>query len=133
MTTTEIIEWNKIIAEFDGWSEQDGLMCKQEGSTCWRIDLEDFQYHSNWNQLMPVVEKIAGIPSISVKIFYYTVEHSDKMVCVCEIKKTYWPEHAIMKEDKLACRLEFTDNKNPQTLIWEQVVQFIQWYNTKNK
>lgn len=39
---TDIIEGNRLIAEFDGYD----------------IHMNGYQYHSSWDWLMPVVEKI---------------------------------------------------------------------------
>ena len=54
------IENNKLIAEFMGMEHcyrpyGDGFMEVKENGSC--IELEDLQYHSSWDWLMPVVQK----------------------------------------------------------------------------
>jgi hypothetical protein len=52
---------NKLIAEFMGMEHcyrpyGDGFMEVKENGSC--IELEDLQYHSSWDWLMPVLKKI---------------------------------------------------------------------------
>ena len=51
---------NKIIAEFMGMEHcyrpyDDGFMEVKENDSC--VELEDLQYHTSWDWLMPVAEK----------------------------------------------------------------------------
>jgi len=52
---------NKLIAEFMGMEHcyrpyDDGFMEVKENDSC--VELEDLQYHTSWDWLMPVVHKI---------------------------------------------------------------------------
>jgi hypothetical protein len=51
---TEIIEGNKLIADFMGWIHH-----KDENIN--EMEIANLQYHSSWDWIMPVVKKIAGI------------------------------------------------------------------------
>ena len=55
------IENNKLIAEFMGMEHcyrpyGDGFMEVKEDGSC--IELEDLQYHTSWDWLIPVIKKI---------------------------------------------------------------------------
>lgn len=66
MTQEEITEI-KIIAKFDGWEEwvTDGpIQLYKKGDTTKHIG--DLKYNSDWNLLMPVVEKIKSINRIGL-------------------------------------------------------------------
>lgn len=62
----EIIEGNKIIAEFDGWvliPIEENLCIPthyERGHDWWDLD-HPFLYNESWDYLMPVVEKIESI------------------------------------------------------------------------
>ena len=52
---------NKIIAEFMGMEHcyrpyDDGFMEVKENDSC--VELEDLQYHTSWDWLIPVVQKL---------------------------------------------------------------------------
>jgi hypothetical protein len=97
---TETLEGNKLIAEFDGWTETKphyGICKNLRGNRCdASIDSwEDLQYHISWEWLMPVVQKIIGIGKIhrkSTPVTDLTLE-------------------------------------TPINDVWEKCIQFIQWYN----
>jgi hypothetical protein len=67
MTQKEILKGNKLIAEFMGlysygvlnpvyaYNDDDYLACNH-------YELKELIYHSSWDWLMPVVEKIGNIP-----------------------------------------------------------------------
>jgi len=64
----EIIEGNQLIAEFHGWRHIPTP--KGKGKGYWDFpdwkkanwDAGSFQYHSSWDWLMPMLEKISRIP-----------------------------------------------------------------------
>ena len=81
---------NKLIAEFMGYEEQDMsfripkniLKIEQENDCpnsqdldCWDVPLKSLQFHTSWDWLMPVVEKIEqvheGVPQelINLSLF----------------------------------------------------------------
>lgn len=126
MEKNEIIEGNKLIAEFDGW--------KRVGSASSSEDLKDIPfykkfdnngkvihdgiyhhptYHDNWSTLMPVVEKIG---KLTVDNKFVEVELKTNDTCVISIEDVYFEEEA---EDTLI------------KATWQAVVDFIKWYNTQ--
>ena len=72
--------------------------------TCCRYSL-DFEYHSSWDWLMPVVEKIKQLYNDSEDIF-----------------KEEWYTKSIFQMGIMM----------PIKAVYEAVVEFIKWYNTQN-
>jgi hypothetical protein len=65
ITEQKITESNELIAIFMGYERYEdsgGIWFKKEGMIiCMHPKLEDLKYHSSWDWLMPVVEKISTI------------------------------------------------------------------------
>ena len=59
-----IEEGNKIIAEFMGF-EYNRSIPGHDGTLIITLTLEDCRYHSSWDWLMPVVEKINAIHDVT--------------------------------------------------------------------
>ena len=111
----KIEDQNKLIAEFMGvetTSDATNSMYHYEGDSIGR----ELQYHTSWNWLMPVVEKIMGAPTWS-RVYPQVLEGS----CICEIK-TY----------KSFAELDNEIEIEEGTLIeatYNAVVEFIKQYN----
>lgn len=110
MSEIEIIEaGNKLIADFDGFilSDQDRVL---EGYDRWNneiyrnFDETDLKYHSSWDWLMPVVEKINKIGVYDVIIYKTTCHIND--------------EREILIE---------TANNDLRYCVWLAVVEFLKW------
>lgn len=103
--TQEQIEGNKLIAEFMGRNKA--------------FDPRDkiYQYHSSWDWLMPVVEKIETIRnkngdyifSIDTGRDYCLIYHNDFIQRTISVKS-------------------FSGSKIKS--VWLAVVEFIKWYNS---
>jgi hypothetical protein len=100
MTQEEILEGNKLIAEFMG------LPVHEE----YFRGIDACKYHSDWNLLMPIVEKIESLGySFEIELFSCYVIDSKTLSTIIEchynskIKSTY-----------------------------QAVVEFIKWYNQQN-
>jgi len=64
MTQEEIIQGNKLVADFDGWKpwEHDSTkLWHPERNITSFISVEDIQYHSSWDWIMPVWIKFRGL------------------------------------------------------------------------
>ena len=131
MENKEIIEGNKLVAEFDGWvidnsfPDKDRTYIKNGG-----IELDTtFKYHTSWDWLMPVVEKIFrmkigdGIEYVEypfLRTFGMLNNHK------CSSHKTEEPDGKIM------VRLNGFSVFKSDSLIeatFLSVVEFIKWYN----
>lgn len=126
MNREEIIEANTLIAEFDGYERtghnhpfqpDKGPTYRKEGvaGEYWG---ERFNYHSSWNELMPVVEKIENIGSTSVNFH--------KTGCMIQ------PVVYDIKTDSLKWHDPITRfAKTKIEAVWLAVVEFINWWNSQ--
>ena len=139
MNTTEN---NKLIAEFMGWKLQDnpterwyGSYKEQNGILHKNTNKEPLLFHTSWDWLMPVVDKIERQHKANFRIkciwnefnecSYYQVivnieqgEMSKDRSCIYDSKKVY-----DYIGDTSKCKVSAT---------YKAVVEFIKWYN-KNK
>lgn len=142
MTHEEIIEGNRLIAEFlgskfindapedypNGYYYQPEEM---EGDCPTGIP-EDWCFESSWDWLMPVVEQIESL-NYSVEIFKSaSYDEPDKIWHRCIIEKmTNWTlDLALEEEDDLGKQYIKTDSKILS--VWLAVIEFIKWYNQQN-
>ena len=115
MTTEEIVEGNRLIAEFMGYKQ------RENGGLFWGNDglgglyPKDLKYHSSWDWLMPVVEKIQHLEDeLPVKIDFQI-----HLLGAVELYIDYKRVFAMTAFE-------------PGTLInavYEAILEFIKWYN----
>lgn len=107
----DIIEENKLIAEFMGWTKVGNRfeMSWTEGEWLRNKSIKEteFNYHNNWSLLMPVVEKIEAIENSDL----YEVDIFGKC---CDI----------------GGKIETASNSKIEA-TWRAIIQFIQWYNSQ--
>ncbi len=133
MTQEETIEGNKLIAEFMGavtpktapgiilpyikndevWFGDGTTPNGQYGSA---FKISDLKYHSSWDWLMPVVEKIESLPLINDAGICVLIEHS-----YCRIYLDNWGEYTTVAEN--------ATKKNKLSAVYLSVIEFIKWYN----
>lgn len=128
------IENNKIIAEFLNWEFDDlsetfetpflKLVEPQAfGDEQFSCKLQDFElkFHSDWNWLMKVVEKIHSMQSYGVLINpngTYIQDEDDKVICMT------FKNEEINGEIISSSNIEATFNC---------CAEFVKWYNEQNK
>ncbi len=142
MTTKEITEGKKLIAEFLEYKilfkkfrfvnynssnefywedDEDNVVCDKNGNI---LPYDEFPIHEFdelpfdelWDWLMPVVEKIRAFDMlISINI-------SDNSYC--RIQKL---------SDTSIITTQIEDSNNLRLCIWKAVVEFIKWYNEQSK
>jgi len=125
MEAKEILEGNFIIAKFMG-GVYDGtkyfVFKEQNNRHLIHGDLYDSQlkYHSSWDWLMPVVEKIHSTPAV---IFEFTIA----LIPFCRIMYTpkNQPHKIFMSEER--------NDITGMEAIYQAVIQFIYWYNTNKQ
>jgi len=112
---------NRVIAEFMGAEWNDHLACywfqippTEHASHGWT----DLQYHTSWEWIIPVVEKI--------KIMIVDAEHRYRMDP--ESQKL---DYQLFIEDDLASRITRLTIWAGLPAIYESVIAFINWYNTQ--
>lgn len=108
------IENNKLIAEFMGLNLHQGVWRKSTLATERKICKEDaLKYHSDWNWLMLVVEKIESLNYIF------------------EIKTTW----CRIKETGTGCVivLRWEEDRTKIEAVYNACIYFINFYNEQNK
>ena len=131
MTQEEILEGNKLIAEFIGfvlnYIDEEKTMpyyihnekyLSNPPSTILLYKGEELQFHSSWDWLMPVVEKIESINITDEN--YYAVNIRYDECCIESCADDYWIAHSLPNQSKL-------------TSTYKATVEFIKWYNLNNK
>lgn len=114
------IENNKLIAEFLNKKYKDDYIVVGDWHKCtvnpsgdvW----EKCKYHSDWNSLMEVVEKIEGF--------------EDENRCA---KYNFIIEQSFVEiiDNNNSDTLFFTDNDTKQISVYKACVEFIKFYNNK--
>lgn len=115
----ELVEGNKLIAEFMGYEyfndhKLNGIkgVLKKEGKLSLHANIIDksfcTKYHSSWDWLMPVVEKIE-----------HNITPVEILDTQCRIGRTIYNKEEIL----------VSSDESKIESVWQAVVQFIQWYN----
>ena len=126
MTNEEIIEGNKLIAEFMGGKFRKS---KDKNTLNKYFDLKDkgyfyyeneIRYHTSWDWIMPVLEKIEQLGCI--------IEISYSLVCMCRICVI-----GIKHEKAFNIINDNNGGLEPIIAIYKSVVEFIKWYNQNTK
>ena len=113
------IENNKLIADFMGLNLYQGVWRKSTLATEKQICKENnLKFHSDWNWLMEVVEKIESIE--------YGIYQVDILQEGCKIL-----ERCRLLIDNRVGKLESDTTKIES--VYLACVEFIKWYNNQNK
>lgn len=107
MNNTEIIEGNKLIDKFMGAIRRTDYGKNNDYFSY----ISAIKYHSSWDWLMPVVEKIQSLG------FKFIIGDSNR---VTVYNKDYDWRNGHTEDFLIEC-------------VWHGVVQFIKWYNNQNK
>ena len=121
-----IEENNKLIAEFMGlvkssiekmyWSKK-----SEEGFGCG--ELVELKYHTSWDWLMPVVNKIRNVTSYDRDMF-------STEVIICGDKTTIKSKGYGEKEHSSRFfNKSFRGKHNSREATYKEVVEYIKWYN----
>jgi hypothetical protein len=125
MQEQEIIEGNKLIAEFmGGFQKEDQMYIPDHEAECYKANC--LAYDSSWDWLMPVVEKIENLstPLKTGDNFYF------RMII---IKDTVYIEQRNSRLSKWEPMIYLTDTKRTKIkAVWLALVEFIKWYNENN-
>jgi hypothetical protein len=110
METNEINEGNKLIAQFMGWTNEGD-------ENYWRTPNDNYEmpnkFHSSWDWLMPVVEKIGK-------------EYRVKITWMPDAIDVTYIERTDVFDDEITSFGGGTVIEN----TFKAVVQFIKWHNT---
>lgn len=139
MEQSEIIEGNKMIAVFMGaipckdWLDIDGYEHKDWYHTQWSNRLQEnlelysyrysqLEYHSSWDWLMPVVEKIESLDKLGGIV---TIQQGQ-----CKITSRMLGDNSVYANKS---NYMLMGAKGKLFSTYEAVVEFIKWYNTQNQ
>ena len=124
MESKEIIEGNKLIAEFMGIRYHDNNTVSGHPSILSIImgedKIADFKFHTSWDWLMPVVEKMELIQ-------YEPKDGDDSYNWNTPYLRTIAFNMVRINRQQL-----FQEETKIKSL-WKAVVEFIKWYNTQKK
>jgi hypothetical protein len=121
MTQEEIIEGNKLIAEFMGLHfHKIGWVDKYHIDGNYESIILDYNW--SWDWLMPVVEKIYKLPSTNEYYGFSFVMHNSTF------------RFGIDNRNEQGLTLHTSKKDEPFILgTWLAVIEFIKWYNLKTK
>ena len=118
-----IVENNKLIAEFMGLS-----YCKKHLYEGWYknhehnhrlCDFNGLKYHSDWNWLMGVIEKIESLPAMKDNGNFFFEIHQDSVT--------------VFNSTRMDIVIEVIGQGSRINNTYQAVIEFIQWYNQQNK
>jgi len=129
MENDEIIESNKLIAEFMGATFKDNhAYIPNHAAQCYEKDC--LAYYSSWDWLMPVVDKIEEISFDNIKSEYvpytkhpFTIDMSYNYAKV-KVDNDFKIEN--LREDGINFKIHRGSKINA---CYQAVVEFIKWYN----
>lgn len=119
----EIIAGNKLIAEFMGLEKDGNFWYKPTGNTeglMYTNKYSKLKYHSSWDWLMPVVEKIEKVElpeNVVIEVGIWANQ--------CEIGTVHQTKETFM--------IAGSTGKDKISFVFEAVVEFINWYNQNKK
>jgi hypothetical protein len=126
MTQKEIIEGNKLIAEFMGYEKTiysdvfRGELYALDVSKGEIYAISQMQYHTSWDWIMPVVEKIESIEDCEKNNFQFSILSDNE----CEIFGKYI-DYQHPRFSYLNCVKENSKIKS----VYKTAIDFIKWYN----
>jgi len=119
MTEQEIKDGNKLIAEFMGArltlrNNELAVYLSENAVHAEYFRVTQYnKYHSSWDALMPVVEKIESLPKINAAV------DINKNVVIVSIEDGVILFHGNV----------FLDNNKKINTVFLAVVSFVKWYN----
>ena len=115
------IEGNRLIAEFDKSDAVNSPHLKRD---------DELQYHSNWDWLMPIVDKIENTVVKDFGTYVKIDTHECSIFNAGSLNKKDHFKHSEQIPNE--CRCDSWKANNKIEAAWLCVIYFIQWYN-KNK
>lgn len=125
MNTTEN---NKLIAEFLGgyqYDNHDDFITFDETNNIFSndtISLKNLKFHTDWNWLMQVVEKIESLHSVNSVVI-------GKGHCFITFYEKYKNESKLFKSESQFANVELRKIE----AVYNTCVEFIKWYNEQPK
>ena len=115
-----ITESNKLIAEFMGVLKFSEFLGEEILNLDDGYSMSEARYHTSWDWLMPVVETIRNMEA------EYSVKDLHDRYRVAFV-------YSGTASSNVAGRIISIYDEDYKTATYKAVVEFIQWYNQKNK
>lgn len=118
MTEQEILEGNNLIAQFMGYIQEETI---DEGWLMWKRNKQDaisfrtLTFEKNWNELMPVLDRIESLTAEDGRGVVNFVVTQDSVYCVIS-----QGGEAIIADYQGETRIECT---------YGAILKFIKWHN----
>lgn len=130
MDKLKIIDNNKLIAKFmGGWYKDGYTYINHLSALCYKSDC--LSYHSSWDWLMPVVEKIERIKTqytrrrlnySSIMRYRYKVNIRCDRCWIDDYTGYNWTVKLIVSNEE----------KTKIESVYKTVIEFIEWYDTQH-
>jgi len=121
MSENEIIEGNRLIANFLGFQYNSQKTYLNQ------------KYHSSWDWLMPVVNKIENIGSI---VEIHGTRHALEKINLHSCRIHYSVFNTVtdkyVADETVLFKYNTKFNISKINCVYEAVVEFIKWYNKQN-
>lgn len=129
LSPNEILKNNKLIAEFMEFEKyhikdkNDGyLVVLKKGYIPMETCVAKLQFHSSWDWLMPVVEKIEDLDYNELVSHTYSIEITGN-------GSTAYKNICPKGESNIIYRFNLRNNRLKCT--WIVIIEFIKWYNNQ--
>ncbi len=130
----DIEQGNKLIAEFMGFVRKAGALehySVPKGQDlhykAFTLDLKKMTYHTSWDWLMPVVEKIQSLD------YFVSILGDGKLPNTKELPVNYCNIFKSGFTTEILIDGGLIPSKSKIESVWKSIVQFIQWYNQDGK
>ncbi len=141
MEQKEIIEGNKLIGLFDGWYQKD---LPKNGDINWFHETystrltnktwlpskpDNFKYHTSFDWLIPVVEKIESLwingaqPRCKIERTYVEIVHE------VGYHNVDFASNSLIKKDNQIGGASYSEGTKIENL-YKMVIRFITWFNS---
>lgn len=128
-----VLQGNKLIAEFMGWRPsvvENGInlyylpndTTGEYNHSCKQMSLESMIFHTSWDWIMFVVNKIESLTEDTLTCVYW-FEITPSFI-------NFYSHPQFCKTPDFEIKIK---NNDKLTALYLAVVKFIEWYNTQNK
>ena len=133
MTSQEIERGNRIVGEFMGFRMFDKKYPRNHGIGAPEADWKDMiiqkaKYHSSWDWLMSVVEKIEAMSDNIIEKVWISIQGK-----TCSMWNYYDPSEVLRKAGSDTPYKIRTIGGTKIESVYKAVLQFLEWYNSQPK
>ena len=137
MEKKEILKNNALIAEFIGLKQNEYGHYINENNLFdaqYKLFINELKFHSSWDWIMYVVEKIDELQMNNVVI---DDEHFETCNFEFELKRNFATVHAYdYSKGQAYCDFVYNDSdmeENKKDAVYSAVVNFVKWFNKQMK